>query len=68
MSGYRQPVRGLGTAVNVATVLADRMVLEMTETGGVMLLGIGLRVLDLRAVRVLPALVIAPVAVGLFAR
>jgi uncharacterized membrane protein YqgA involved in biofilm formation len=52
-------------------VLTDRMVLEMTATGGVMLLGIGLRVLDLRAVRVgsfLPALVIAPVAVGLFAR
>jgi uncharacterized protein len=52
-------------------VLTDRMVLEMTSTGGVMLLGIGIRVLDLRAVRVgsfLPALVIAPVAVGLFAR
>ena len=52
-------------------LLTDRMVLEMTATGGVMLLGIGLRVLDIRAVRVgsfLPALVIAPVAVGLFAR
>ena len=52
-------------------VLSDRMVLEMTSTGGVMLLGIGIRVLDLRPLRVgsfLPALVIAPVAVGLFAR
>mgnify|MGYP000389070779 CR=1 FL=1 len=52
-------------------VLTDRMVLEMTATGGVMLLGIGIRVLDLRPLRVgsfLPALVIAPVAVGLFAR
>lgn len=52
-------------------VLTDRMVLELTATGGVMLVGIALRLLDVRAVRVasyLPALVIAPVAVALFAR
>jgi uncharacterized membrane protein YqgA involved in biofilm formation len=58
-------------AVVVDRVLTDRMVLEMTATGGVMVIGIGVRVLELRAVRVasfLPALVIAPVAVGLFAR
>jgi uncharacterized membrane protein YqgA involved in biofilm formation len=53
------------------SVLTDRMILEMTATGGVMVIGIGVRVLDLREIRVasfLPALVIAPVAVGLFAR
>jgi uncharacterized membrane protein YqgA involved in biofilm formation len=52
-------------------VLTARMVAEMTATGGVMLLGIGLRLLDLKAVRVasfLPALVAAPVLVRLFAR
>jgi len=58
-------------AAVVDRVLTDRMVLEMTATGGVMVIGIGVRVLELRAMRVasfLPALVIAPVAVGLFAR
>jgi uncharacterized membrane protein YqgA involved in biofilm formation len=58
-------------AAVVDRVLTDRMVLEMTATGGVMVIGIGVRVLDLRPIRVasfLPALVIAPVAVGLFAR
>jgi uncharacterized membrane protein YqgA involved in biofilm formation len=52
-------------------VLTDRMVLEMTATGGIMVIGIGIRLLDIRPLRVasfLPALVIAPVAVGLFAR
>ncbi len=52
-------------------VLTDRMVTEMTATGGVMILGIGLRLLDLKPVRVaslLPALMLAPVAVALFAR
>jgi uncharacterized membrane protein YqgA involved in biofilm formation len=51
--------------------LSDRMVLELTATGGIMVLGIGVRLLDLREIRVasfLPALVIAPVAVALFAR
>jgi uncharacterized protein len=53
------------------SVLDDRMVLEMTAAGGVMIMGIGLRLLEIRQVRVgsmLPALVIAPVLVSLFAR
>lgn len=52
-------------------VLTDRMVTEMTATGGLMIIGIGVRLLELKKVRVgsfLPALVIAPVAVALFAR
>jgi uncharacterized membrane protein YqgA involved in biofilm formation len=52
-------------------VLTDRMILEMTATGGIMVIGIGIRLLDIRPLRVasfLPALVIAPMAVGLFAR
>jgi uncharacterized protein len=52
-------------------VLTARMIDEMTATGGVMILGIGLRLLDLRRVPVasfLPALVVAPLAVALFAR
>jgi hypothetical protein len=52
-------------------LLTDRMVDELTATGGVLILGIGLRLLDLKRVPVasyLPALVLAPVLVGLFAR
>jgi uncharacterized membrane protein YqgA involved in biofilm formation len=52
-------------------ILTDRMVLEMSATGGIMVIGIGLRLLDLKQVAVasfLPALVIAPVGVALFAR
>ncbi|MDQ4068590.1 MAG: DUF554 domain-containing protein [Actinomycetota bacterium] len=52
-------------------VLTDRMVVEMSATGGLIVLGIGLRLLELKKVPVgsfLPALVIAPVAVALFAR
>jgi uncharacterized protein len=52
-------------------ILTDRMVVEMSATGGIMVIGIGLRLLDLKQVAVasfLPALVIAPVGVGLFAR
>ena len=52
-------------------VLTERMVAEMTATGGLMIIGIGVRLLELKKVRVgsfLPALVIAPVAVALFAR
>ncbi|MGH9223482.1 MAG: DUF554 domain-containing protein [Acidimicrobiales bacterium] len=51
--------------------LTERMIDEMTATGGVMILGIGVRLLDLKKVRVgsfLPALVLAPVLVALFAR
>lgn len=52
-------------------LLTDRMVIEMSATGGIMVIGIGLRLLELRKVPVasfLPALVIAPVGVALFAR
>jgi uncharacterized membrane protein YqgA involved in biofilm formation len=52
-------------------VLTDRMVVEMTAVGGVMLLGIALRLLDVKQVAVasfLPALVLAPIGVALFAR
>ena len=53
------------------SLLTPRMVDEMTAAGGVMILGIGLRLLDLKRVRVasfLPALLLAPVLVALFAR
>ena len=52
-------------------VLSTRMIAEMTATGGVLIIGIGLRLLDVKRIRVgslLPALVVAPVAVALFAR
>ena len=52
------------------SLLDDRMVAELEATGGVMILGIGLRLLDLKKVKVgsfLPALVIAPVLVAIFA-
>ena len=51
--------------------LTDRMIVEMTAAGGVMVIGIGLRLLDVKKVAVgslLPALVLAPVGVALFAR
>ena len=59
---------GAGAA---ASVLTTRMVTEMTAAGGVMILGIGLRLLALKQVPVaslLPALLLAPVLVALFAR
>lgn len=52
------------------SLLDDRMVAELEATGGVMILGIGLRLLDLKKVKVgsfLPALVIAPLLVAIFA-
>ncbi|HET7718370.1 MAG TPA: DUF554 domain-containing protein [Acidimicrobiales bacterium] len=52
-------------------VLTERMIVEMTAAGGVMVMGIGLRLLDIKKVAVasfLPALVLAPVGVALFAR
>jgi uncharacterized protein len=51
-------------------VLTERMVVELGATGSVMVAGIGLRLLEIVEVRVasmLPALVVAPVLVGLFA-
>ena len=53
------------------SVLTHRMIDELTATGGVMILGIGLRLLEIKAIRVasfLPALVLAPIGVALFAR
>lgn len=52
-------------------LLTDRMTLEMTATGGLLVMGIGLRLLDIKPVRVasfLPALAIAPLLVAAFAR
>lgn len=52
-------------------VLSERMIVEGTATGGIMVIGIALRLLDLKAVRVgslLPALVLAPALVALFGR
>lgn len=52
------------------SLLDDRMVAELEATGGVLIVGIGLRLLDLKDVKVgsyLPALAIAPVLVALFA-
>lgn len=53
------------------SVLSDRMILEGTATGGIMVMGIALRLLDLKQVRVgslLPGLVLAPALVAVFAR
>jgi uncharacterized protein len=52
----------------VKTFLTEPMVAEMTATGGTLILAIGLNLLDLTAIRVanfLPALVVAPILVGL---
>lgn len=59
---------GAGAADHVLTA---RMITEMSATGGLMVVGIGIRLLELKPVRVgsfLPALLIAPLAVALFAR
>lgn len=52
-------------------LLDERMVTELTATGGLIIIGIALRLLDLKQVRVasfLPALAIAPALVAAFAR
>jgi uncharacterized protein len=52
-------------------VLTTRMIAEMTASGGILIVGIGLRLLELKRIRVgslLPALLVAPIAVALFAR
>ncbi len=52
-------------------LLTDPMVTEMSAAGGLIILGIGLVILELRPIRVanlLPALVFAPVLVALFGR
>jgi uncharacterized protein len=48
-------------------VLTEAMITEMTATGGLLILGIGLRLLEIKQIRVanlLPALVLAPVGVA----
>lgn len=58
-------------AAQLADVLDTRMIDELTATGGIIMLGIAVRLLDLKAVRLasfLPALVLAPIFVALFAR
>jgi uncharacterized membrane protein YqgA involved in biofilm formation len=63
---------GLTLAASAAnSVLTTRMIDELTATGGIMIIGIGLRLLEIKTVRVasfLPALVLAPIGVALFAR
>jgi len=60
---------GLSVAASsVAGVFTDEVVAAMTAAGGLLIIGIGLRLLELRKVRVgnmLPALVIAPVVVAM---
>ncbi len=49
--------------------LTDPIIAEMTATGGLLIVGIGLTILDIKRVRVasmLPALVFAPVLTGIF--
>ena len=51
------------------TILTDAMITEMTATGGVMILGIGLLLLEIKRVRVanfLPALAVIPLLVTLW--
>jgi uncharacterized membrane protein YqgA involved in biofilm formation len=55
------------TAGLAQRLLTEPMITEMTATGGVLIMGIGLILLDLKRVRVgnfLPALVIAPIIVA----
>lgn len=66
-------VQGALTALGAVAgdaFLTTRMVAELEATGGILIVGIGVRLLDLRPVRVasmLPALLVAPVLVALFA-
>jgi uncharacterized membrane protein YqgA involved in biofilm formation len=67
-------VQGAITVLGVAAghhLLDARMVTELTAAGGVMITGLGLRILEIKPMRVaslLPGLVIAPAAVAVFAR
>lgn len=61
----------LAAAASADVFLTDRMVLELTSAGGVIVMGIALRLLEIKQVRVgslLPALALTPVLVALFAR
>jgi uncharacterized membrane protein YqgA involved in biofilm formation len=58
-------------ASGLDAILTDRMVHEMSATGGIMILGIALRFMEVKPIRVgslLPGLFVAPVLVALFAR
>lgn len=63
---------GLAVAAGaVRSVLTDAVVREMTATGGVLILGIGLRLLDVKRLPVgnlLPALALSPLLAALAAR
>ncbi|HEX6207447.1 MAG TPA: DUF554 domain-containing protein [Actinomycetota bacterium] len=59
------------TAATAASIFTDVVVEAMTAAGGVIIVGIGLRLLEIREVRVgnlLPALVLAPVAFAVVER
>lgn len=66
-------LQGLVTLLGVIVgdnLLDDRMVAEMEATGGPMIVGIGLLLLDVKRIRLaslLPGLAIAPILVALFA-
>ena len=56
-------------ASRAASVFTDEMIAGITAAGGMLIVGIGLRLLDLKAVRVgnlLPALVLAPLSIWLW--
>lgn len=58
-------------AARADAFLTDRMILELTSAGGVIVMGIALRLLDIKQVRagsLLPALALTPLLVALFAR
>ncbi len=66
-------VQGIMTlaASSLNAILTSRMLSETTSTGGILIVAIGLRLLEVARLRVgnfLPALIIVPVAVAIFAR
>lgn len=67
-------LQGLVTVLGVIVgdnLLDDRMVAEMEATGGPMIVGIGLLLLDVKRIRLaslLPGLAVAPILVAIFAR
>ena len=69
----RQVLQGLVTGLGIIVgdnLLDDRMVAEMEATGGPMIVGIGLLLLNIKRIRLaslLPGLAVAPVLVAIFA-
>ena len=56
--------------VTAGSVLSEALIASLTATGGVLLLGVGLRILNIRMVPVadlLPALLVAPLLTALVA-